>query len=161
GVHAADIAGELRRRMETVDGMDIVAAVPDAQRAQVLSLFAALPGTTEAAVVDEERAHARLSDGFRLRLRCVPVEQYGFAVLEETGSAAHLDALRAYFEHAPDRDARDERALYESAGLQYVEPELRESGDEVAMAAEHGLPQLVRLEDLRGCFHCHTIYSDG
>jgi DNA polymerase (family 10) len=45
--------------------------------------------------------------------------------------------------------------------MQYVPPELRESGAEVARAADGSLPRLVELADLRGCFHCHTTYSDG
>ncbi|MGE3805182.1 MAG: PHP domain-containing protein, partial [Gemmataceae bacterium] len=38
---------------------------------------------------------------------------------------------------------------------------LREMTGEIEAAAAHKLPALVGYEDLQGCFHCHTTYSDG
>ncbi len=157
GVIEAEIVGELRRRLETVDGIDIVAAVKPNSRDQALDLFAQLPGTSEAGRIGEDRAFARLSDGFHLRLRCVSEKDFARVVFEETGSAAHIAAVKT----CGKADGKTEIELYENLGLQYVEPELRETGEEVEVAARHELPQLVELEDLRGCFHCHTLYSDG
>jgi DNA polymerase (family 10) len=45
--------------------------------------------------------------------------------------------------------------------LDYIEPELREDRGEIAAAAEHRLPNLLKLENLRGTFHNHTTSSDG
>jgi len=43
-----------------------------------------------------------------------------------------------------------------------VPPELREDAGEIEAAAAGRLPDdLVRLEDLRGAVHCHTVWSDG
>jgi DNA polymerase (family X) len=55
----------------------------------------------------------------------------------------------------------DETSLYRALRLPYIPPELRETGKEVELARRGGLPRLVELQDLRGCFHCHTTYSDG
>jgi DNA polymerase (family 10) len=46
-------------------------------------------------------------------------------------------------------------------GLDYIEPELREANGELKAAAEGTLPELVRLDDIRGDLHCHTTWSDG
>ena len=44
--------------------------------------------------------------------------------------------------------------------MDYIEPELREDRGEIAAAAQHSLPQLVELENLRGTFHNHTTERD-
>jgi DNA polymerase (family 10) len=54
-----------------------------------------------------------------------------------------------------------EADIYQKAGLQYVEPELREGLGELALAHEHKLPRLLENEDLRGSLHNHSTYSDG
>jgi DNA polymerase (family 10) len=38
---------------------------------------------------------------------------------------------------------------------------MREGRDEIARAAKHRLPKLVRDKDLHGILHCHTTASDG
>ena len=165
GVIEAELAGELRRRKETVDGIDIVACVETAGRDAVLQLFTELPGVMESGRTGKDGAFARLSDGFLLRLRCVSPEDYAAALAQQTGTEAHVDALQAcamvHGNTLTKIGARSETELYETLGLQYVPPELRETGDEVQIASMQRLPELVELEDLRGCFHCHTVYSDG
>jgi DNA polymerase (family 10) len=45
--------------------------------------------------------------------------------------------------------------------LQYIVPELREGLAEVELAKENKLPELIKVEDLKGALHNHTTYSDG
>jgi len=173
GVAAAEIAGALRRRVEVVDAVDLVAASDEPAR--VVEAFLGLDGV-EGAVErgSEERATLRLRDGFAVRLRAVPPERFVAAMVWETGSDAHLAELAA---RAESRGLRleaggltrsgeavalpAEEALYSALGLEYVPPELREGMGEVAAAAEGRLPRLVEPGDLRGTFHCHTTWSDG
>lgn len=176
-VRELKLAGELRRRCETVDGIDVIASTGDADRDAVIDAFLAVPGLTRA----ERRAgHAtlvavgRLADGLELRLHLAEPRAFPTAWIFATGGAAHLDALRTHAEAAgftigPDalrkgsrrRAPKEESAVYEALGLQPIPPELRETGDEVAAAAEGALPTLVDAADLRGTFHCHTTFSDG
>lgn len=179
GVEQAEIAGALRRRCEVVDRIDLVAAGADP--AAVLAAYRALgaDGTVEGEedVPDSapsDMAELRLSDGMAARLRCVRPAGFVPAMVWETGSEGHLDALAAVARArggTVDREGielegrrvrpRSERAFYERLGLDYVEPELREGRGEVGRAGEGPLPPLVRTEDLRGTFHCHTTASDG
>ena len=46
-------------------------------------------------------------------------------------------------------------------GYDWIPPELRENGGELAAARKHELPALVELGDLRGDLHTHTTWSDG
>jgi DNA polymerase (family 10) len=54
-----------------------------------------------------------------------------------------------------------EEEVYARLGLPWIPPELREGRGELEAAAAGRLPELVRLEDLRGDLHCHTTLSDG
>lgn len=171
-VHDVALTGELCRRCETVGGIDllVVTEEPDA----VLAGFLTAPALTLPERVDDGRARARLADGAAVRIRCVPPAAAAAALLVETGSAGHVEAV---VERAGGRGLRldasglwrgdaavrveSEEALYEALGLDWVPPELREGWGEVEAAEAGTLPRLVDYEDLRGTFHCHTTYSDG
>lgn len=157
GVIEAELGGELRRKLETVPGITIVAAANEEDFDAVLGAFISLPGVSSPERIDARTAAARLSDGFALKLQCCTPSEYGVALVRETGSEHHVRALGGLH----GMIAESESAVYHELGLPFIEPELRETGAEVAAAKAGELPQLVRLEDLRGCFHCHTVYSDG
>ncbi len=165
-------AGEARRLMETAQRADFVVATSSAD--DVIRDFLALPGTSRAERTSEREAVVRLADGFELHLRCVPRAELATAQLFATGSEEHVDALveraeeRGFdlradglFEHGRRIITKDEAAVYKKLGLAWVPPELRENDGDIDAAAEDGLPTLVTYEDLKGCFHNHTTYSDG
>ena len=54
-----------------------------------------------------------------------------------------------------------EEEIYESLGLDYIPPELREDRGEIEAARGGKLPALVEREDLRGDLHSHSTWSDG
>ena len=51
--------------------------------------------------------------------------------------------------------------MYGFLGYEWIPPELREDGGELAAARKGELPTLVELGDLRGDLHTHTTWSDG
>jgi DNA polymerase (family 10) len=172
GVARAEIAGEVRRDLEVVDSVDLVAAAKNPP--EILAAFRALSGAAASGPVDPERAEIQFSDGLKARLVCVPPARFAAALVHATGSAEHVAQLAARagemgMRLAPDglwRGAkrvatRDEAALYRALDLPFIEPELREGWGEIEAAAAGELPELVEVGDLRGTFHCHTTYSDG
>ncbi len=54
-----------------------------------------------------------------------------------------------------------EEDIYGKLGLDWIPPELRENCGELEAAERHALPQLVRVEDIRGELHMHTVETDG
>jgi DNA polymerase (family 10) len=54
-----------------------------------------------------------------------------------------------------------EEDVYRAVGLPLVPPEIREDGGEIEAALENRLPELVRLNDIRGDLQLHTTWSDG
>ena len=173
GVIRASSAGQVRRRLEVIDSIDMVAASEDPET--VLAAFRALQGVERADADDADScAEVRFADGVRATLLCVSPAAYPTALVFATGSDGHLEQLRARAETQKlrlERDgvyagtrrraARDEAGVYKVLGLDFIPPELREGWGEIEAAAEGKLPKLVDVDDLRGTFHCHTTYSDG
>ena len=56
---------------------------------------------------------------------------------------------------------RTEEEVYESVGLPWIPPELRENRGEIAAAESGDLPELVQLSDMRGDLQMHSDWSDG
>jgi DNA polymerase (family 10) len=126
----------------------------------------------------DTKSSVMLENGLQADLRVVTDEEYPFALMYFTGSKEHNIVLRGLaqdrgwtlneYRLAPvKKDApeipeiHDEREIYELFGFDYIEPELRENRGEFEAAAGHKLPDLIKLEQLKGTFHNHTRASDG
>jgi DNA polymerase (family X) len=162
-IAAVEIAGELRRRLESVDTIDLVAG--GESPAAAVEHFVRQPEVLRIESRSDEEASVRLASGVRARVRSVAPTRFAAALVEETGSPAHVAKLA---ERAKGRglelaslEASDEGALYEMLGLAWIPPELREDAGEIEQAADRSGFDLVRREDVRGAVHCHTRYSDG
>jgi len=168
----AEVAGSVRRHAETVGDIDIVAAVRGTP-SLVASAIAHGRGVREVLGGGGPLVTIRYDDGTSLDLRCVSEERFPLALWWATGSSAHVaDVVRAAAARGVTissdavRDATgrpiavsDEAAIYATAGLPFIAPELREGRGEVTHA--DALPALVQLTDISGVLHCHSHYSDG
>ena len=56
---------------------------------------------------------------------------------------------------------REEEQIYEFLGMRYIYPELREGFNEVELAIKSSLPELIKLNDIKGDLHIHSNFSDG
>ncbi|HKD11021.1 MAG TPA: helix-hairpin-helix domain-containing protein [Thermoanaerobaculia bacterium] len=173
-VTRAEVAGSLRRRRELVADIDIVVAAPDPRR-----LLEELPGLLGAAPTDnrsERSLRIPLLEGLGVDISVAPVERFGASLLWDTGSRAHIDALRARAEAAAldlvaegllGRGTREtvaaatEKEIYAALGLIWIAPELREGTGEIETAERGALPDLISVRDLKGLIHVHSSDSDG
>ncbi len=175
----ASLAGSYRRRKEVVHDLDFL--VSTRQPEAVSDFFVKHPLVETVLAHGATKSSVRLKTGIQADLRVVLPEQYPSALNYFTGSKEHNIALRSRalargwtlneYRLGPDEKAKTtpqpippiytEEDLYAALGLDYIEPELREDRGEIAAAAEHRLPNLVQLENLRGTFHNHTTSSDG
>ena len=83
---------------------------------------------------------------------------------ETTGSPSHVEAVkRRIVESGADLPSHpeSEEAIYSLAELPWIPPELRESGNDLTFTASFDLSTLLKPEDIRGCLHNHTVWSDG
>jgi DNA polymerase (family 10) len=136
GVKRVEYAGAVRRGAETVGSLDLVAATDDP---------AALRETLDA---------AHLEPDMPVDLHVVEPDAFGAALLEHTGSEAHVTALH---ERGLPPGA-DEAEIYSGLGLPWIPPELREGRGELDVDA---VPPLIEVSDVKAELHAHTVASDG
>jgi DNA polymerase (family 10) len=170
----AEIAGSVRRNVEVVNDIDIVAGCRR-DPAAVAQSFANAPGVRRVARKDADTTTITFVDGVCLDLCCVLDDRFALALWRMTGSERHVAAVEGHAkrhgfalgsESLCDKKGRiialaDEPALYDALGIPFIVPELRETGEEVSAGADGTLPDLLRGDQLRGVLHCHTSYSDG
>lgn len=171
-VSRASLAGSMRRGMETVKDIDLVAATDKGQ--QVADWFVKRDFVDSVIGAGDTKVSVTLKIGANLDLRLVSGREFPFALQYLTGSKIHNETLRSIakrqglklneyglFEGDESLDCTDEEAIYKALGLDYIEPELRENMGEIEAAGKGELPNLIRREDIRGAFHVHTSRSDG
>lgn len=170
GVLRAELAGSLRRMRETVANIDIIASADD--KAGVIEEFTALGFTREVLSRTENSARILTQTGIRTDLLVVEPHRYGSALQNLTGSRSHNARIReiaaAKGLETDSTGIRNgngyfvsEEEIYESLGLDYISPELREDRGEIEAARAGELPALLEIEDLRGDLHAHSTWSDG
>jgi len=164
------VAGSFRRGAATVGDIDVVTtdAPEEANRR--------LGGIADEVISMGRRRTSIRCRGRRVDVRYTEPACAGSMLLYLTGSKEFNIALRERARAAGYRlneygiSGREgdgpetfstEEALFARLGMDSIPPELRENRGEVAAAAEHRLPDLVGIGDLRGDLHTHTHWSDG
>jgi len=168
------IAGSARRMRETVRDLDIIATATDPQA--LVDHFCSFDWVVDVAAKGSTKATVVSNEGLRFDLRVVPPESYGNLLQHFTGSKNHNVALRedavrrgfsvseysvTVVETGEEHRFAGEAEVYRFLGYDWIPPELREDGGELAAARRKELPALVELADLRGDLHTHTTWSDG
>ncbi|MGD0726515.1 MAG: DNA polymerase/3'-5' exonuclease PolX [Spirochaetia bacterium] len=174
GVVAAEPAGSLRRMRATVGDLDILVAAAEA--APVMEVFTTLPGVVRVLGKGETKSSIEFGDGVRAQVWVHPPEKFGTALQYATGSKEHnvrlreiaLDKGLSLSEHALTRTdgsgeilCATEEQVYETLGLAWVPPELREDRGEVQAARKGRMPRLIELRDIRADLQTHSTWSDG
>jgi DNA polymerase (family 10) len=172
GVKDVEVAGSFRRRRETVGDLDLL--VSAARGAKVMDRIVRYEDVVEVQAQGSTRATLRLRNGLQVDVRVVPAAAFGSALHYFTGSKAHNIAVRrmamarglklneyGIFRGERRVGGRMEAEVFAAVGLPVIPPELREDRGEIDAARRGRLPQLVRLEDLRGDLHCHSRATDG
>lgn len=167
GVARAEAAGAVRRLMEVVDEVELVVGV-DGDPTDVVEAIPFLRTLATEVRGIGSTLSGTLVDGSRARIHLVASADFVRVWLWETGNAAHRDTLASraesrglHFGRDAGPTATDEEEIYRALDLPWIEPELREGLGEIEDAERNGPAVLIRIEDLRGTFHCHTTYSDG
>lgn len=171
GVTAAEAAGSLRRRRETVGDLDLLVA--STEPARVVRAFRAFPEVAVLLAQGPTKSSVRLRMGLQVDLRVVPPESWGAALHYFTGSKAHNVALRTRAHRLGIKvseygvfDAKGRRLggereedVFRAVGLPWIAPELREDLGELEAAEAGRLPHLIEEEDVLGDLHAHSNVS--
>ena len=154
------IAGELRRNCEVISSLVFLVETDDLFGAS--SLLQSIDSLEE----DLKESSPFTWRGFA-KGHLIPIEIH-FASSSEfvskffalSASPEHLTQVH-FYERFEGKEMLDEKYIYASQNLPYIEPEMREGLREFEWATNLGDKSLVTYEDLRGCLHNHSTYSDG
>jgi DNA polymerase (family X) len=161
GAERTEVAGELRRRTESVGQLSFVVASD--RPADTMSDALRAPALTDVTSRETASFEGSLAPGVPVRVHVVPRTAFATRLLRATGSAAHVEHLeRLARERGVHLTGSSEEELYRLLGLPFIPPELREDEGEIEAALSGDLPaDLVTAADITGLVHCHTVYSDG
>lgn len=170
----AELAGSLRRHLETVKDVDIVAGVANEDRKDVMKDFVSRPNVQDIIGQGDTKSSIRLENGINADLRLVTDEEFPYALHHFTGSKEHNTAMRSLaksngmkmneyglFRGDELIKCNTEEEIFRNLGLNFIPPELRENTGEIEYADKDQFPELLTDEDLQGIIHVHTHYSDG
>src|SRR5277367_1243050 len=180
GIDKITPAGSLRRGRETVGDLDILvtgtACATEEGRQKAIAHVAQYPPLMDVIASGDNKISFHLRGGMQVDVRLLPPESFGAAMQYFTGSKAHNVALRQralkmgytlneYGLFRLDNEKRvasaTEDEIYGALKLDCIPPEMRENCGEIEAAAEHRLPRLITVTDLRGEVHMHTVETDG
>ncbi|MDO9356483.1 MAG: DNA polymerase/3'-5' exonuclease PolX [Solirubrobacteraceae bacterium] len=171
--HRVELAGSARRLADSVHDLDLIATTDDA--VALVDAFEASELIASVHQRGDNGANAMSQAGLAVDLRIVPPAQFGNLLQHFSGSKAHNVAMRTAAQARGIRVSErgilneetgeivrceTEEEVYETLGLTWVPPELREDRGELALKPGE-VPVLIELSDLRGDLHLHTTASDG
>lgn len=173
-VEQLEWAGSYRRGRETIGDLDLLVVASD--RSEAMDHLESYSNRSTTIVRGDTKISIRVNATFQVDMRVVDADQFGAALQYFTGSQAHNIHTRRlaksrglkineYGVFREDNETRvagsTEEDVYESIGLDWIPPELREDRGEIEAAANGELPDLIQLSDLRGDLHMHTTATDG
>lgn len=165
-------AGSLRRKKETIGDADILIASDNSSK--IINYFLSLPEIVKIWGRGTTKVSVRMKQGFDIDLRIVPEKSFGSALQYFTGSKEHNIVLRkiaiskglklneyGLFRGNKMIAGENEKNIYQSLGLDYIEPELRENTGEIESGMNNTLPKLINYNDILGDFHIHSNWNGG
>ncbi len=175
-VERIDILGSLRRRAATIGDIDIAVATKKPE--DVIAHFVTFPHQK---IIEQGPTGASLllHNGRQVDVRVQKPEAYGAMLQYFTGSKKHNIKLRSYgltkgkslneygikvinkskVESQKVIKYESEEKFYNTLGLPWIPPELREDKGEIEAAIAGKLPKLVEVGDINGDLHLHTNYD--
>jgi len=169
-----EVAGSLRRKMETIKDLDFIASCEEEDREELMHYFVSYDQSIQIISQGNTKSAIVLDSGITAELRLVNDIEYPFLLQHATGSKEHNTQIRRLAkeqnfkmnEYGLFRDdkliaCKDENEIYHNLGLQIIAPEIREGMGEIETAKAGDLPGVYAGKPFYGLFHVHTTYSDG
>ncbi|RLD21803.1 MAG: DNA polymerase/3'-5' exonuclease PolX [Bacteroidetes bacterium] len=156
--------GKLRRKWEVIDAIELLTDIPLPKLMPVLEKIAKLNYDKKKSGPFSWKGKWIGDINIDVIIYPTPSNKFVANLLLKTGSPEHLGWVineTKFRDFIKQNNWQTEDEYYSNAGLGYCEPEIREAEWEVPLAMENKLPELIKLEDLKGILHNHTTYSDG
>lgn len=171
-VMRVEVAGSIRRRQETIGDIDILVVTDNPH--QVMEYFAAMDLVDRVIAKGISKSTVRLKADVNCDLRVMPEKSFGSALLYFTGSKEVNVEMRkisikkglklneyGLFRGDKMVAGRTEEEVFQELGIHYMEPELRQTAEDLETAIRGELPPIIGYQDIKGDLQMHTTWSDG
>ena len=146
------LCGEVRRQTTTVAGIEMIASISSKQfNAKDLRRFMIIQSSSNG----ETKGHTL--DEIPISIFHTSKEKFHVDLFMRTGNENHVKKVLGKI--LGKKEHKSEEAIYKSANLSFIVPEMRENVAEWNFAKKDD--DLVTVEDIKGVVHNHTTWSDG
>jgi DNA polymerase (family 10) len=157
-VTEASLTGAIRRKSDTIEAIEYCVAIEGDEN--VLGEYISETFQPEELELNGNIISFVYQQTIPVKLYWCEPSDFDQTLFETTASEEHLKQLQQLPAFSTIQYA-SEPETYQSIGLSYIEPEMREGFAEIKLASENRLPKLIELSDLKGILHNHSTYSDG
>jgi len=154
------ISGELRRNCEVITSLVFVIETDDIFGSQ--SHITELNGFVE----DLQASSPFTWRGFfedhliPIEIHLVDESEFISALFQHSAHENHLESIDFYHQFQ-GKSLLTEESIYQASNKPFILPEMREGLQEFNWAGQHENTDLIEEQDLQGCLHNHSVYSDG
>ena len=154
------ISGELRRNCEVITSLVFVIETDNIFGSQ--SEISELKGFAE----DLQASSPFTWRGFfedhliPIEIHLVNESEFVSALFQHSAHENHLESID-FYNQFQGKTLFTEESIYQASNKPYILPEMREGLQEFEWAGQHKNTDLIEEQDLQGCLHNHSVYSDG
>ena len=154
------ISGELRRNCEVITSLVFVIETDNIFGSQ--SEISELKGFAE----DLQASSPFTWRGFfedhliPIEIHLVDESEFVSALFQHSAHENHLEFID-FYNQFQGKTLLTEESIYQASNKPYILPEMREGLQEFEWAGQHKNTDLIEEQDLQGCLHNHSVYSDG
>ena len=154
------ISGELRRNCEIINSLVFVVETDDIFGSPIQ--ISELDGFLE----DLQASSPFTWRGFfedyliPIEIHLVDTSEFISAVFQHSAHENHLESID-FYQQFQGKTILTEESIYQERNKPFIVPEMREGLQEFEWAGQHKNQELIEDQDLQGCLHNHSVYSDG
>ncbi|MBI9017024.1 MAG: DNA polymerase/3'-5' exonuclease PolX [Phycisphaerae bacterium] len=163
-------AGQIRQGCDSIDTVSIVTLANQQDFPKIIQAFITCPGTRE--IISQSPADVEItfanenisSKIIKAQLHLATADNLANIELINSSTPEHINQLRQLAKQNNidlDQNAQTQQQIYQRLNLPYIEPSLRQGGNEIELAQKGKLPKVVQLADIKGDLHIHSPASDG
>lgn len=154
------ISGELRRHCEIITSLVFVIETDNIFGSQ--SQISELEGFSENLQASSPFTWRGFFEDhlIPIEIHLVDTSEFISAVFQHSAHENHLESID-FYQHFQGKTILTEESIYQERNKPFIVPEMREGLQEFEWAGQHKNEELIEDQDLQGCLHNHSVYSDG
>ncbi len=95
-----------------------------------------------------------------IEIHLVDKSEFVSALFQHSAHENHLESID-FYNQFQGKTLLTEESIYQESNKPFILPEMREGLQEFEWAGQHKNTDLIEEQDLQGCLHNHSVYSDG